>query len=511
MKKLVSLVSLLLCILMIFASCGASESGMGLSKKKLSFTNVKNNVTLTELTSAGEGYTFIGRQNSLAIFSKQVNENTATAYTVVNLKTNTTVITKTFSNDFISNGTAFVALSGKGAFFTVLENTTYTLYKADGVAIGSAKTAPTFINDCAVIGDTVCRYDTVTLEPIETYTYSALNGTIPECTGYTSSNYYFAKTYYGFTVYDSHYKYLGDYSFPTYAENKVYFPLKGGKVLLQYLVALPFDATEYDIFDDGMKFDLVQKILNPKNLSEKDVELGYYVSAVTPVSDSANNLFFKKKIDNIATAFKIEGGQYDLSIPSQLSLNKNGKTTLLYDSRYRSYSPIGNGYFTAVSKTGSPFILDKKLNVHVKTGGFNASTEKYIASTTAIYDYNLTKLAELITDTLTYTFVDTVGANLIFSAPDGDGNLDYFVFDGAFNKIVDYSEGQRSIACYAKTAYCVTSTVGGVTTTRLYKSDKTEIFAFTDTVLYKGILERKDETSLLFSVGNKFYFVNATK
>jgi len=510
MKKFTSVLALLLCVLMVFASCGSSEKPLKLDNEVLNKSRVATNFTSTELTSIGEGYTFLNRKNDLALFSKVFTDTSSTNFKIVNLKTNAVVIDKTIAATDIATGNTSVSLSTSGSFIVIYEDKTYTLYKSDGVtAIGSAKTAPVYVNDCAVIGDTVCRYDTNTYEVKEIFTYPSLNGELPVSTGYVFSDYYVSKTPNGFTVYDKHYKLIGEYSLPEYASAPTVSTLKNGNVFVQYKVGLPFDAKEYDLFFDGEKFDLVQKIISAKDLSEKEISLDYYVTVVSPVNADAEGYLFKKDIDNIAYCYKIENKQYDVNNALTVGFSNSGKTQLVFDERYNTYSPIGNGYLSAITKNGMKVILDSKLNVVSQAESVVSITEKYILTTSAIYDFNFAKLADLSTDSLTYSFEDTVGNNLIFSALDETLNEDYFIFDGAFTKIVDASEKQSFRGIYGSSLYAVSTTVDTVTTTRIYKADKTEFASYTDAVSFVNVSPTlSSDLSFVVKVGLKYFYIS---
>ncbi len=508
MKKTLSILSLLLCILMVFVSCGRGEKPLKLDKKELNNSKVATNFSLTEITSVGEGYTFHSKKNDLALFSKVLTDISSTNYKIINLKTNSVVTDKTVAASDIAAGKVSVSLSTSGSFIVIYENKTYTLYKADGVtAIGSAKTAPKYVNDCAVIGDTVCRYDTKTYDVKEIFTYPSLRGDIPSATVYGFSNYYISKTDAGFAVYDLHYNYIGEYIFPDYANGTSYHVLKNGNIFVQYSVALPDNAEEYDILNDGAKFDLVQKIVSAKKLSEKEVKLDYYIKSIYPVDSDATGYSFKKSADNFATCYKIENCQYDKNNPLTLSFSNKGKTRLAYDERYIGYTPIGNGYLTATTKSGITVILDGKLNVISTLSEVKTVTEKYIVTANAIYDFNFTKIADLGN----YIFKDVVGSYPIFLAYDETLKEDYFIFDGAFNKIVDASENQRLHGIYGNSLYAVSTTVDTVTTTRIYKADKTELASYTDTVSFLSSTSAGGDISFLIKAGQKYFFVSETE
>ncbi len=513
MKKLVSVLALLLCVLMVFASCGKSDKPLKLDKDVLNKSTTVTNFTSTELTSIGEGYTLVSRQKDLALFSKVLTDISSTNFKIINLKTYAVVTDKTITATDLAEGKVSVSLSTRGSFIVIYENKTYTLFKADGVtAIGSAKTAPTYVNDCAVIGDTVCRYDTKTLEVKETFNYPSINGNIPTAEIYGYSDYYVSKNSTGFTVYDIHYKYIGEYIFPNYTSHTSAYILKNGNIFVQYRIELPSDAEEYDIFDNGTKYDLVQKIISAKNLSEKEISLDFYVANISPVNSDAESYPFKKEIDNIASCYKIEDRKYDDNNPLTLGFSNSGKTQLVYDEQYRSYTPIGNGYLNAYTKAGIRVILDSKLNVVTKIASTSAITGKYIVTNTAIYDFNLTKLADLTTDTLTYNFKGVIGNNLIFTAFDETLNEDYFIFDGTFTKIVDASENQSFLGIYANSLYAVSTTVDTVTTTRIYKSDKTELANYTDNVSFVNTPSPSDsEITFIVKVGLKYFFLTEAK
>lgn len=508
MKKLVTIFALLLCVLMVFASCGA-EKPLKLDKDALNESNVLTNVSSKELTAVA-GYTYNSGCYNLAMFTK-LNSDGSTIYKVVNIKSGAVIKEKTISADDRIADRSSIYLSTKGSFIISKENGTYTLYKADGTSIGTAKTEPTFVNDCAVIGETVYRYDTKTLENKDTYSYSSLNGELPSATGYQYSNYYICPITNGFAVYNNHYEYIGEYVLPGYAVDGDYFVLKNGNVLVQYRVTLPDDAKKYDLVINGVKYDLVQKIVKAKNLSEKDVSLDYYVLELNFVDSESN--FFKKNIDNVAYVSKIENKMYDENAAITVSMSNKGKTRIIYDEQYLSYYPIGNGYLMATTKSDINFILDKNLNVVAKVSNLETYTEKYLLTDTAIYDYDLKKLADLNVSTdVKYIYDTRVGNNFIFYEYDENGHKDYYIYNGAFTKIADYSEGQTSVNCYNSSMYTVSQTVDNVTTTKLYNSSKSEIATYNGSFSKKATLYgENDEISVIVSAGDNFYVCSASK
>ena len=70
MKKLVSLSALLLCVLTVFASCGGGSKPLKIQNDKLNVSTVNTNITSSELTTIGEGYSFVQIKRDLALFKK---------------------------------------------------------------------------------------------------------------------------------------------------------------------------------------------------------------------------------------------------------------------------------------------------------------------------------------------------------------------------------------------------------------------------------------------------------
>ena len=510
MKKTLSLLSLLLAVLMILASCGADKP-LKLNSKVFNESRVKTAFSSTELTSVGEGYTLVSARDSLAVFKKLSDDSTSEHYKAINLKTNTVIREMTVTLSAESQDRNSLSLSSKGEFIVVYENKTYTLFKADGVtAIGSSKTAPYFVNDLAVIGSTVCRYDLKTFSVTDTFTYSEANVETPQCLEFDKfSGYYVRDIKEGLEVYDRNFMPVGSYLFPEYSEDANFFLLKNGNVLVQYVVSLPFDAKEYDLFMDGTKCDLIQKIISVKDLSEKEISLDFYVFNLAPVTD-IEHYPFKKSIDNIAGGCEIEDFRFDESSETTVSLSNKGKIGKVYADGFRYYTPIANGYLYGTTDTGLSVVLDKKLNVVGHVSDEARLSEKYIVSENAIFDFTLTKLTDLTVDTTSYTFFTFIGNNPLLTSKDENGLTDYYIYDGAFNKIVDASEGQ-TIAAYNAHCYAVKTVTADTTTTVYYNSQRASFATFDSAVSPLQYVITGNSIGDLITANNKVYFISEAK
>ncbi len=518
MKKFISLTALLLCLVMIFASCG-SEGTLKFSSDKISESQLPKNHAVSEI-AVGDGFTLDHSRNSLAIFSKTNTDPDSTAFKAINLKTGATILEKTFSADDILNGNSSIKIADNGAFIIIYENKNYSVLKADGTTLSSSQTAPYFINDSILIGENLYRYDLKTFEIKETSSYLSLNGDIPECepSSYKFSDYYVKMSTTGFTVYDSHYKYIGTYNYPGYAKGTNAFILKDGNILVQYIDILPNDSSEYEVFAEGDKANIIHKIIKSSDLSEKELDLDIFIKSIDAVDlDDEGLNYFKKDITNTAEIYKIEDKRIDSSQSYYVSLNeKNGNYTYIFDKRFTRILPIGNGYLFAKATDGNQYILDKKVNIITKANGVDIVTEKYLLTQNAIYAFatdgksDPTKIQDLKNGLVEYQYEDFVGSNIILSSADENGNKDYYLFDGTFTKIVDYSENQRFLDLNIAGIYAVKTTSEGSTTTKLYKSDKSEFASYTGNVTQSTTYYENKTSIYLLKVDTKYYKITVT-
>lgn len=391
---------------------------------------------------------------------------------------------------------------------------TYTLCDVNGTSIGSAKTEPTFYDaaECAMIGELVYVYDTVTFDKKDSFEYSKLNGELPNVRLY--GDYRIATDSDGFTVYDAKFNYLGEYTF-TKSDSKAYV-LKNGNVLVQTGTLLPSDADDYDCYDDSdSKYKLETKLVSPKNFKEKRLDFNYIIMYAQPIDTLYGNNIYKGDIDNVAVAYRIVDKQAE-NIEVTLSLSNSGKVENTVLDGYEWIEPLGNGYLVGATQNSIFVILDAKLNVVLKADTDFEYTEKYIVTDDAIYDYSKAKLASLVQDSITYEYYDTVGSNLIFTADDGEGEYDYYLYNGAFNKIADASENQsfdRVTKDYNDSHFYKVTTVGdSAVTTVIYDSNGIARQSFDKAVSVKELQYdhyNKTEIIILESDGNYYRLVAA--
>lgn len=515
-KRLIPVLALLLCAMMVFASCGSEPKAIKIDEEKLKTSQMMTNFQIKEIFSE-EGYEYNMSSDYLTLFVKNDVANAQAIYKVVNVKTATVVAEMTVSAEESLNDSKSISICN--GFIVKYENKTYTLCKDDGTVVGSAKTAPEFDGYYVLIGETALRLNMYTGEIQDTFTYSKLDGTFPSYAK-LYGDYCITISSTGFTVYDKNLNYLGEYTFPVFEDsNTQAYPLKNGNVLVQTKTHLPYDAEDYDYFRDGDKFKLETKIVSPKDLKEKVIDFDYcilYASAMDHTGFEWMN-FYKDDIDNFAYANKIVGDQLDETDVS-LTLTNSGKVDKIVAEGYDQIASLGNGYLYGKTRTDTAVILDAKFNVLFRCNSVEKYTEKYLVTDEAIYGYSKNKLADLVQESITYEFVMTVGNNIIFAAEDEDENYDYYLFDGTFKKIADHSEKQYFVPLKNSTDkseyfYAVKTEGESATTTVIYKADGTALQSFDKAVDIVRINQNYydgSETIRIKSDG-KFYCITATK
>ncbi len=519
-KKLIPVLALLLCALTVFASCGSEPKALKIDEEIIKTSRIATSFNCEALPATTEGFQFVELDGNLALFKKYDSENSQTEYRVINIKTNVSVATMTITDDERSENAKSIYV--EGGLIVKYENKTYTLCDVNGESIGSAKTEPEFFEtaECAMIGELVYVYDWNTFEKKDSFEYSKLNGELPNARLY--GDYRVLIYGNGFTVYDAKFNYLGEYNTftNTNSESEAYV-LKNGNVLIQTVTLLPSDADDYDCFvsgyspyksyGDGAKYKVETKLVSPKDLKEKKLDFNYIIEYVYPFDPSISDyLLFKGEIDNMVIAYRCVDKQKEENVV-MLSLSNSGKVENTIFDGYDYFEPLGNGYLKCETKNGNYVILDAKLNVVFKAVPGFEYTEKYIVTDDAIYDYNKAKLADLVQDSITYEYYDTVGNNIIFTAEDDEGNNDYYLYNGAFNKIADASENQSfDNVGYSSYFYMVTTVGDSAETTVIYDSNGIAKQSFDKSVSFKGWqYNNRTEIIILESDGNYYRLVAA--
>ena len=265
-------------------------------------------------------------------------------------------------------------------------------------------------------------------------------------------DYYYRKTATYLAVYNNDLELVNYYVIPTTASNFVAFPIGEDNFFIQYLVE-KFDVdSDYDfIMVDGMdrtKYDIVQKVLNVKKGSDKDIDTKYYIGNGF---DRENNKEafngLKKKYEVFVQAVEIKDKALAPDIEAKIfAISKDGKLgDVLNDT------VDGETFFQIVSgdkvliedKINRTFLYDYDAKLIGEVTGMNDTTKKFIITNEKIYDHDLNVVFDLANSD--FAMIQTFGENvLLFDADTNtyklvgtDFTLKEGTVDGITTNIVD--------------------------------------------------------------------------
>ena len=304
-------------------------------------------------------------------YSANTGEN---KYAVVNTQTGAIVYTHEQEEDGADTISEIEIFGSYEGFIRVTsattdenDNTTYNvkLLTSLGNEIiskeGSDITASYSTGDLFVIDEKVYEIK----DGMATFKYELGLASSPNVDYSTKTNHYVvnSKSVY---VYDLDYKVIASYKAPSYATSVSIYPLANGNIFIQYLKALPFDAAEYDVYEDAFaKYDLCSEILNIADGSITELELDFLVEELV------NEVVYPELFDcysssasliNIASVYPIVDKTIDES-QNKLANLRNDMLLLNYlgdaIEAQDSVQPIGHNRFAVHDELGRTFLVNE--------------------------------------------------------------------------------------------------------------------------------------------------------
>ena len=331
--------------------------------------------------------------------------------------------------------------------------TTYKLMDATGAEVVSVteETAPTFnaAIDLIQVDNVYYRVnaDGSVVKAFELNDLSSFD--IDEIT-YKAGGYYYS--FYG----DALYVYSAEngqlvsyYQLPGYNDAAAglneFGILNNGNVFIQFAVKEDNYAEDYDVVIAGNKYTVEQKIVNPKNGDVKDVKDGknlYVVTGVMAMSgvlvDDTYGEFdeYQGSVKNYAVGFKVDNKQIDDNKEVQFEMTDDGKLDVIDDfvaAQDGTAEKIANGYYLVINKLGQKFLFNAKGENVGEITGMIGCTEKFIRTSKAIYDYNLNKIVDLVSNISEggYVYVSTVGDSIRLNKKTNDVTEYFLLKDGS--------------------------------------------------------------------------------
>ena len=431
MKYAVRLLALTLCLVMTvvaFASCEFRGSSF-LKEEKLTENDTHNTYAVTSFTDFAD-YMMHGESGTtgkVALLSK--TETNGTSYRCVDLSTGAVILTVPPMPDTTTTCRVtdeFIIVSQTP---TAPESkTTHTVYDLHGSqvfsTVKSLDTGVWYGKNYYYFDETIYYFtDEGNYDSSRNVAWPSVNGVPFE----SSAARRFVATEKGFitytvntsnaqiTFYDLDFMPTGTYSTPAEVTEPRVFILEGGSAVIQYLVALPFDADRYDFTQDAMKADVVQLLVKPDGDTKKLDYDGLLESAYACDEDSYYDMA------NFASLRPIEDKTlmgdtyvYYCELKNNGSL---GATLPKIGGMLTEYAPFAPGYYygSAEADNERVYLFDEKGKAVGNISGVVDATDKYLITATGIYDLTLARVFSFEAADYTYVFDQTLGSGVLLT------------------------------------------------------------------------------------------------
>lgn len=478
--KFLLVAAVILSLATLLSACNASGGSTSMGKViDVDYDLSEPIYTKLEKIDALEGYGLASQNEWLAVFSDLDVEEGCLVFKVLNLKTLEVVSTFkcegcTYTVSLpVNNAPVFVVTKVEEGKDGDLLDTTYALYDINGEKLSSTSKyepgAPIMFADDLLIYDNVAyNVDTETGKTTKSMD-------IPEYlmpTGYDevySTDKYFILVYNEEKVVtlDREFNRVSSYYAPTSRayEGKVELSvLDNGNLFVQYLVELPDDATEYDIYEinetipEGKKFNMVTLLVDVANGKEKELKCNYAVSTVltgtylrelddSQVADGVENMALVVPIEDKKLSTDNEDLRFAL-------LGNNGSITtvdIVDNQGYNMPTKIADDLFMMPTLDGN-VLLDKSGKV-IKTLN-NSALENYGAyfvGEYAIYDLELNSVYNFSSNKA--EFVDAVGGSVFVEEEMESGYKVVMFRDGQQKTVFTYDEDEDNGADFELTDF----------------------------------------------------------
>lgn len=180
--------------------------------------------------------------------------------------------------------------------------------------------------------------------------------------------------YYSFSagqlfVFNIKYDLVAYYAIPAGCSSEGFGVLSNGNVVIQYMRELPFDASEYDIFEDGTKYNLTTIIFNISDSSTKEIEFNWFIEDVYNFATESDmeDVFAEGSIDNVIFMYPIVDKAVDTN--NEVFANCNSEMEVLnylggeIQNQAGIVYPIAKNRFVAYNKGRQSFLLNENKEV----------------------------------------------------------------------------------------------------------------------------------------------------
>jgi len=397
--KIFSLIALTLCFIMVFASCGAGSMlkyyNTDIEEDKPFATSTKVEGLGVNSESVADLVLFLDEQEGKIVY-KVYNVTTGAVVFTHELiaATDGSVLTATVKLYEIGDNVAYFV-------FTTYKNNVVTGAKlfgaAGGAAIAESTSDPGYAeyNDEVIIfngaaymlndkGVIVKSFDVDEFNPISEADVVGIDYNYYEESGVI-------------TVKDKKGAFVSGYEISA-CDKSNWYALYNGNVVIQKWIELPDDASDYDVFDEDSKWDIVTEIFNVKKGSAKEIEVDFIIKSVIYEYDEYAESFKNGFDYNLAGIVYVVDQLIDEGTETYAILDNNLKVKATVNDTLEGCEYIGliaDDLFFAHDKYGNVHFLDDKGDVIKTVSGFDKFNYKYVWTKNSIYDYNFEKVYDL--------------------------------------------------------------------------------------------------------------------
>ena len=476
MKKLrlLSLISAVLCLVLVFAACDTVRKGKISDYLNTGYKPVDTKLGQSAYLSELDGYDLINSNGYFAVFSK-TNVSTdpvavptvTVSYKLLSLSKGQVIATVAETNtlcDVELDDEAPIAIIAKSTLDIDTQDvisTQYTAYDAAGTQLATSSNefedSYTFA-DLTIFNYVAYKEDVKTGALVKQAEISEFTK-LDSCNAWTDE-YYYVSTSETLIVYDHSFKIVASWTIPSYAEDSLtYFVLNDGKVFIQYTYALDSEAKKFDYYEieDGetVKYDVVSLVLNPKKNTVKEKELDVVISNLvsnttlktleqmfedvdpsnSSLSDDFENIavivpIIDKKLDSSSDACDIVIMDNNLNVKKSLKTVENQELILA--------EKVADNLYSIKLKGGTALVNGDSKVVNVINNSAIQLVDDYIIGETAIYKYDLTKAYDLIANDA--EILAYLGDSILIRADKTDGYDIVLLYEGNQTTIYSYKD-----------------------------------------------------------------------
>ncbi|MBE6576519.1 MAG: hypothetical protein E7653_00085 [Ruminococcaceae bacterium] len=483
-RKIIIAISVMLVLVMALSSCGVN------GKKIEQILNADYDTSADvygEATNIAEldDYVVDATKTSkyFIVLAKADLEAATVTYKVLNLNTGKVVYTATstatvvYEISTLAEIPAFAVVStpvpAEGATNTDVDPT-YYLYDATGAQVASTMyqpAAPYMVGDDFVVYN-FAGYD---VDDEGKFEKKVDIPEYAEVKGINASNddYYYVLDDEEVVVYDKEFNVVSTWQAPSYVYDDGFNTtavLNNGDIFVQYFVLLDEDATDFEVYDEDGKYDMVQVVVNAKTGKAKEIKLDYMVTAVYSndylYDEDEDNNVYTDKFDNLAIVFPVVDKNIDMTDMAMeaVLMGNNGKIkgALTYvENLVNVGRKIADDLYLVTTTTGDVIIngngkVVKTLNNRLKFVG------DYAYGDVAIYDLEFNVVYNLLENKAK---IDGVIGDTIFVKVETDTGYQILAFNGGENKTVytynEEAETNNEFGTVGSVAYYILDTTSG--------------------------------------------------